>query len=548
MQENTETRPIEFPTVVEEVTVYTDRAMVTRLAETQLSVGSHTVYLDNLPDALDADSVRVNGFGSAKVIIEDFKIHQIHYREVPESRIRTLMEEKEKLEKQRKIHAAEIVVIEDQKAFLKEIRVSTTDSISQGFERRKPEIKDWRDVLHFLGEEANRLNLQVTEIEGKIAFIDEEVRLIDASLKQAASLQKKVRKQIQVKVEVKEAGEFNFSIGYLIHNALWRPMYDARVDTAEKKVVLRYYGAVVQKTGEDWENVRVILSTSRPHIGGNAPELHKWALSVRPEYNEMVRSAPWMEASMAPAGASPKRKKMRAQEREEAFGGAIMEEAEVAQTQVVSGDGASVLFTPEGRSDIPGNGSSTKLLIMEGEFASKFKYLTIPKLSEHVYLSAEIKNNTEYPLLPAQLSIFLDNNYIGRSWIKELVTPDEEFELSLGVDEAIKVKRKLKKKFGDEKGLFTKSKTEEFAYQIELNNQRNSEEEITVQDQIPVSEDDDIKVKLNTISPQEHIEKKDEVLPEGTLEWKIQLKPRTKETLEFSFTVSHGKDVNVQGL
>lgn len=545
MQESTETRPFEFPTTVKEVTVYTDRAMVTRIAETQLETGSHTIYLNNVPDKLNEDSIRVNGFGAAKVLIEDFKVHQIHYREVPESRIRTLMDEKEKLEKQRKIHEAEIGVIEDQKSFLKEIRVSTTDSISQGFERRKPEIKDWREVLHFLGEEANRLNLQVAEIEGKIEFIDEEIRLIDVSLKQADSLQRKVRKQIQVKVEVQEAGDFNFSIGYLIHNALWRPMYDARVNTAEKKVVLRYYGAVVQKTGEDWKDVRVILSTARPHIGGNAPELRKWALSIRPEVNDMVRSAP---IAMA-AAPSPKRKKSRSKGEADSFGGGgIREEAVIAKTEVISGDGASVLFTPEGSSDIPGDGSNTKLLVMEGEFGSKFRYLTIPKLSEHVYLSAEIRNNTEYPLLPAPLNIFLDNNYVGRSMVKELVTPEEEFELSLGVDEAIKVKRKLKKKFGDEKGLFTKSKTEEFAYQIDINNQRANEEWVTVRDQIPVSENDDIKVKLNSISPQEHIEKKDEELPQGTLEWKVKLAPRTKEKIEFAFTVSHGKDIDIQGL
>ncbi len=546
MQENTESHPFKFSTVVKEVTVYTDRAMVTRLANTQLSVGNHTIYLDDLPDALNEDSVRVNGFGSANVIIEDFKIHRIHYREVPESRIRTLMDEKEKLKKQRKVHEAEILVIEDQKAFLKEIRVSTTDSISQSFERRKPEIKDWRDVLNFLGEEANRLNLQATEIEDKIEFIDEEVRLIDESLNQVESLQKKIRNQIQVKVKVQEAGDFNFSIGYLIHNAFWHPMYDARVDTAEKKVILRCYGTVVQKTGENWENVRVILSTARPHISGNAPELYKWALFVRSEHHGLMKSGePMAEKSGSPP--SSIQKGMRIQEQEK-FGDVIKEEAAMAQTQVISSDGASVLFTTSGRSDIPGNGSKTKLLFLEGEFPSKLQYLTIPKLSENVYLSAEIKNNTEYPLLPAPLNIFLDNNYMGRSFIKELVTPNEKFELSLGVDEAIKVRRKLMRKFGDQKGLFTKSKTEEFAYQIELNNQRDGEIWVIVQDQVPVSENDDINVKLDTISPQENIEKKDGELPEGTLEWRIQLKPKTKRKIEFSFTVSYGKDVDVQGL
>ena len=460
------------------------------------------------------------------------------------------MEEKDKLEKQKKLHQSEIAVIDDQKTFLKEIRVHTTKSISTGFERRKPEIKDWRDTLHFLGEEANRLNVQVLEIQTKIEAIDEEIRLIDASLKQVASLQQKVRKQIQIEVEVHEAGEFHFEVSYLVHNAYWRPAYDARVDSNGKKVVIRYYGSVVQRSGEDWKDVKVILSTARPHIGGNAPTLRKWALAVQPDLEEIaIAAAPepeMMRSAPAPKGKSRKKRSAAA-----FAAGAMreqMDEASVAQTQVIAGDGASVLFTPQGSSDIPGNGSNTKLLIMEDEFGSQFKYLTIPKLSTHVYLSAKVKNHSEYPLLPGQISIFLDNSFSGKAAIKELVTPDEEFELSLGVDEAIKVKHQLKKKFGDEKGLFNKSKTQQYTYQIELNNQRATAESIIVRDQIPVSEDDEIKVKLDKIDPVESDEKNEDEVPGGTLEWKVTVPPREKRQVEFSFTVSHGKEIKVDGI
>lgn len=546
MQESTETRPYEFSTAVTEATVYTDRAMVTRQTSAQLEVGSHTIFLDNLPDNLTEDSIRVSGHGNAKVTIEDFKVHQKYYREVPESRIQTLMDQLEMLGKQRKLHEAEIAVVEDQKSFLKEIRVHTTESISHGFERRKPEIEEWRSTLVFLGEEANRLNILILEIEDKIELIDKDIKEINESLKAVASLSKTVRKQVQVAVEVEAEGDFTFEISYLIYNALWRPMYDARVDSNNKKVVLRYYGSVVQRTGEDWNDVQVILSTARPHIGGNAPELSKWALSVRPEYLEAVQALEMPKIAAAPA---PKRKKMRSAPKGNfGGGGAMRDEAAVAQTQVISGQGASVLFTPQGRSDIPGDGSNAKLLVMEGEFGSKFKYISIPKLSNFVYLSSEIKNNTEFPLIPGPISIFLDNSYIGKSLIKELVTPDEEFELSLGVDEAIKVKHQLKKKFGDEKGLFNKSKVQQYSYQIDLNNQRDTEEFVIVRDQIPVSEDDDIKVRLDSIIPSENTEKKEEELPGGTLEWKVKLPARSKGQIEFSFTVSYGKDVDVQGL
>ncbi len=96
--------------------------------------------------------------------------------------------------------------------------------------------------------------------------------------------------------------------------------------------------------------------------------------------------------------------------------------------------------------------------------------------------------------------------------------------------------------------MFNKSKVQQYAYQIDLNNQRDTEEFIIVRDQIPVSEDDDIKVRLDSIIPSENTEKKEEELPAGTLEWKVKLPARSKGMIEFSFTVSYGKDVDVEGL
>jgi len=547
MQESNSIQQNEFNTAVTAATVYTDRALLTRSGKTSLKAGQQSLYFDHFPQDLVEDSLRVTGSGNADLTIEDFKIRTRHFREVPESRVRTLMEEKEKLVHQKKQYAAELSVIEDQKAFLKEIRVHTTESISKDFERRKPETSDWKETLTFLGTESNLLNSQMLEIQAKVEAIDEEIKLIDQSLKQAANLKNKVRKQVQVEVNAREAGDFVFEISYLIHRASWHPTYDARVDSTAKKVTLRYYGAVTQTTGEDWSDVKVTLSTARPHIGGNAPELYPWHLNL---YQEVAMDMMMEESAVAAsAPARPKMKKSAAPRG--SFGGGGQERSRsmaFAQAQVVSGEGASVLFTPEGKSDIPGDGTTGKLLVMEGEFESKFNYLTLPKLNEFVYLTAKIKNSSEFPLLPGQISIFKDNSFVSKSHLQELVTPDEEFELSLGVDEAIKVKHQLKKKFGDEKGLFNKSKVTQYAYRIELNNQRDTEEVVTVRDQIPVSQDDEIKVKLEQIEPAEHADKNTDELPAGALEWKITLPARSKQPIEFSFSVAHGKDTRIDGL
>jgi hypothetical protein len=77
--------------------------------------------------------------------------------------------------------------------------------------------------------------------------------LIDSELQKFSGATTKTRKIVTIAVDVKDAGDFEFELSYIIHDAKWQPMYDARVDSKAKKVGIRYYGLVTQRTGEDWK-------------------------------------------------------------------------------------------------------------------------------------------------------------------------------------------------------------------------------------------------------------------------------------------------------
>lgn len=541
----------EISTQVTEVTVYQDRAIVTRSGPLALQNGKSTVLLTQLPDNLDEDSLRVTGRGRASVVIEDFKIQRRHFRDIPEEQAQTLWERREELLERKQELLDASAVIGQQEEFLHGINTQSAETISQDFQRKSPSIAEWREVLRFLGEEGGDLKEKARKKALEIKECEKEIQLIDQALKGFSNAQQKVRKQVQVDITVLAEGEFSFEVSYMVYNASWKPLYDARVDAKTKEVQLRYYGAVSQHTGEAWEQVKVMLSTARPHIGGNAPELQAWNIQayqpsrVYPQMDEVSASAP--------AGGAPASPKKKSRMRMESASFSAMEEeampmAEMASAEVIGGEGASVVFSPGGRSDVPGDGSVGKLLLLESPFGAEFQYTAIPKLSPHVYLGAKVRNDSEFPLLPGPIAIFLDGSYVGKSHLTELVTPGEKFDLSLGVDEAIKVKHQLKRQFGDEKGLFHKSKTTQYAYQIDLDNQHDRAESVTVQDQVPVSLEEDIKVKLDRVSPAENPEKEGEKLPSGALEWKIELGAREKATIEFAFTVSHGRDTIVSGL
>ncbi len=101
--------------------------------------------------------------------------------------------------------------------------------------------------------------------------------------------------------------------------------------------------------------------------------------------------------------------------------------------------------------------------------------------------------------------MFMDGNFVTKAYIPD-VSPNEFFNCSLGVDPAVRVTyhpcRKTVSHQGG--GLISRTRTEisTFSQRISIKNTRPGPlEYLIVQDQVPVSEDERIKVKV--LSPNE---------------------------------------------
>ncbi len=80
------------------------------------------------------------------------------------------------------------------------------------------------------------------------------------------------------------------------------------------------------------------------------------------------------------------------------------------------------------------------------------------------------------------------------------------------------------------------------SYLVKVKNMHTKPVEVTVYDQIPVSEDSDIKVSA--------IEDKNAVTNKSTGEitWDITLEPNEEKQISFSYTLSYPKDKQILGL
>lgn len=548
---------IRKPSEVTKAVLYTDRALVTRTLEVEFEqAGSFQVVAEGLPENIDEASFRVTGKGQANVLIADVKLIREFHQKVPNETIRDLQTLIEQTQEEAKKVDDQLKVLEDQRGFLNSVQEFSAEAFTREVEVRPPNVEDWEKMLDFQGRNRRKLNDKSYALLREKKAIQEKIQKLQADLNQLRGAAGKWRKNAVVEVEVDTPGDLTLSLSYQVRDASWKPFYEARVDSETKNVRLSYFGLVEQRSGEDWTGIALELSTARPHIGGNPPTLHAWYLRpwTPPPPANLMRSG------AAPGGGGAKRKKMAKgrmereteEEMDEGFAVAMSAPAPVPArertAEVSAGPGASVQFLVPGESDVPGDGSSSKHKIMEQEFPCKFRYLSLPKLAELVYLTAEVENTSDFPLLPGKMNIFRDGGFIGSANISQLVTSGETFELNLGVDEAVRIKRKLLKRKGAEKGLFTKNRRMEYAFQIQVENKRKTDEVIVVRDQIPVSQEEKIEVEVTKIEPTENPAKDKEKLPNGTIEWSLEIPAGSAKNCELAFTVEHPREMKVDGM
>ena len=262
------------------VTVYNDRALVTRIANENFAVDRYNVRIPGLPLLLNDQSVRVSGKGSATAKILEVRVETAMLDSIPDARVKNLQEKlKSAKDEMRKIDDR-AKVISQQREFLTKMSQGSAENISRDLPVQRPSIDDWRKLLGFLDDSHSRLNVEQRELDAKKEELQKQIAAIEFDLRFAGASQERREKQVFVALDVAAAGKLDIGVSYLVQNASWQPIYDLRAATKEKRIELTYNALVWQETGEDWNDVRLILSTSQPVVGGSEPSISTWFLDA----------------------------------------------------------------------------------------------------------------------------------------------------------------------------------------------------------------------------------------------------------------------------
>jgi len=530
------------------VTVYLDRALVTRTITQKLFKGEHTVVFDNLPETIDQNSVQANGEGNA--ILKDVKLKKEYYST-------TTDEEKKKLNikiqalQDSLVDANDIIVDASKEQKMTEElldKIMNRISVVSGNDKipqPEPDPEKWMKMVADYRTKIDALNKQYRLTERRIRLFNEEINFVQTKLNSLGGSQEKSKTFAEVLIEVKEESNITVNFSYLVLGPSWYPVYDIRAFTDTKKMKITYQAMIQQNTSEDWSNVQIKLSTARANVNGQQPSLSPWYINLFEYPNESESrddiskksEMSQMYSNTMPLSVTKAAEKTKLDEKSENIG--------INESTVELGATSAVFVVP-GKNSINSDNQPHKVSITTKEFDAYFRYSTIPKLMAYAFLKVKVKNSTDFPLLPGSTNVFLDNNFVSTSQM-ELVNPDQEFWTFLGVDESIDVKYKNLKQYHDEEGIIKKKNKYVYDYLIEITNNKKTEEEIVVWDQIPIANSADIKVTL--IEPDISNENKDLKIDDlKNLEWYYKLKPGQQIKIPFKFTVEGPKDKTISGL
>jgi uncharacterized protein (TIGR02231 family) len=520
------------------VTVYTDRALVTRQGKISLTGTERALTIGNLPTSLDPASVRVSGNGSVSVKLQGVTIDRQYTTEPVAERIAELTAQIESLGADNRRCQSQIDTIKLQANFVQGLREKTQASFSRSLARQQIGLADTQNFLDFIGTKTTEYALAGEDLRQQQQQIDKQLQSLRLQLEEVETPYSKESFEITVGIEPAGAGDFQLEVTYVVDRAHWTPLYDLRVHSSSNTIQLDYLAEIVQTTGEDWSDVSLILSTAKPGLGTLPPKLDPWYIDIPApmmlrQRTVAAKSADAIElAAAAPAMAGFARLEISAEPIEY-----------TAETVVaaISQQGSVVTFQLGGSGNIPSDGNPHKATIFNDNFPCQFEYVAMPRLVSFAYLQAKATNRTDGAiLLPGKANIFRDDVFVGTSQLAN-IAPGEEFKLNLGIDEGMKIDRELSERQVDKTFLASNRRITD-AYRLKITNLLDCVNHIQINDQIPHSRTEQVKVKVLKISPQ--------IQPGelGRLVWELDLPAQGKTEINYQFSIEHPEGVRVQGL
>ncbi|ESK92191.1 mucoidy inhibitor a [Moniliophthora roreri MCA 2997] len=486
---------------IQAVSVYTGRAEITRLFSFDAEEGQNQVKITGLPNFLEQESIRVEGRGHATIHDIIISSPAAPPTTIVKEATSTLLKELE-IERELVRNALYRNTLSEQafELFIKEALMNL---------REPSGISAVVDSFNQMGAKVDKEKLKLRRRldEANEKIYEEQKRIHEAEPKvKTPNQNRRLGIQLGIGVVAEKKGKIELIVAYAVTSVSWDAIYNVGVNTLAQGgcVSLDYKANIKQNSGESWENVELILETNSPSYNSEIPELLPWNLS---QYNEQ---SPWGPSTMVHSAAQAPQFSPTSpgylltspafSPTSPAFSPASP--MPVLHAEPVLGQGnINATFRVPGTMTISDDGQAHSVSVAQLKLDANLEWICVPKVDKKVHLKADILNASDYAFVPGNTSIYVDGSFISKTRLPA-VSPGDRFDCNLGLDPTIRVTyhpRTTKKTSKSTFGFGQKTIVITYSQRITMQNAKSSAaESIKVIDQVPVSQDEHIGVRLIT--------------------------------------------------
>ncbi len=540
---------------IKEAIVFLSGAELTSTAKVKLAQGENEFVFTNVAGNINSQSLTV---GASEGVVVEAATFQNNFlgTEVITKHAKELKDSIEVITDKKQLLQNKLTVIDEQLSLL-------TENKNVAGENAALSVAELTKLIDLYSAKYEGFLNEKGKQEKLIAKSDELINKLNTQIYEEQKKGVQPGGQILVKFYAKEATVATVAIDYVVPTAGWSPVYDIMADAVNAPVKLAYKANIYQNTGISWHNVKLSLSTGNPNETVNAPVITPWYLAFyQPEYTVTAYKKPLVsrdEIAVMPTNqvtdvVSTTVGVYQSQRGQNAnIGGArtsgtlyiidgVQVQGNTTMNNYVTVDngGVNSTFDIELPYTIPCDGKQHLVAVKKYELPATYRYYAAPKLDKDAFLQAQVTNWADLNLLPGPTNIFYEGTFVGQGTIDPHRVKDT-LTISLGRDKKIVVRRERDTKLRSVKSIGTNVR-EEFAYTIMVRNNRKVNINLTVQDQLPVSNDKNIVV--------EDIDdgNADTETNTGFMKWDLTVAPNEIKNLEFGFTVKYPRGSAIANL
>ena len=506
---------------VKSVKFFLNGAQVERTVRTSVDAGQSIIAFEGLSSQIDQSSILVNGTGDAMIMGVNFSLDYLKdKKKSPE--LKLLEDSLKSLQKLLEIQNMNESVFNDELGLINANKNTSGSNVGVNAENLKK-------VADFYRQRSIEIKTKLIDIHDQQKKLNERIAKINDQLNEWNGKLNTPYGTILVTVNAGQHTNINMTVSYYVNAASWYPLYELHGVDVKNPIELTYKAAVKQWSGENWDKVKVILSTGNPSVNNTKPALAEWYL----DFFERYRRDMMQKESMAPAPAMINNTL--------SMGDVSLDSQQMGTyTWTVSENAVTTEFEVKEDYTIPSDQKDVIMTIDKKKLPAEFSYYTVPKLDKDAFLMASITGWEQLNLLPGKANIYFENSYVGEAYINPAATTDT-LRLSMGRDKRIVIRRDKLKDLSSVKVLGSNT-VKQYVFEITIRNTRSENISLVIEDQVPLTRNADIKISVDELSKADYKEEK------GLVTWRLDLKPGETRKLRLGYTVKYPKDKVVSGL